>query len=402
MNYEVVKAQLAGLGIDFPEGSYTEKDLEEITKVALSLDQIPKELVNIPNAYDNPCFSPLCPPDPRFEDYEFRKMILRVKKSSGLDLYNNPLLSVKKLNIVIDLDWTMIYAFRTSMAYSEPQVELELKRLKVKYPSFKLEKRYIPSSQIYLIIVIRPNLHEFLSKLMRIGTLHVYTSAEEEYARIVMGIIDPTKRLFDNRLLAVGSRSTDSHTEKNLSLLRLEPENVLIIDDQIDVWRAEYRDLVIPSMRFTPLYKEDHEFQTSKSFAERVFTYVYEKGVRGFKDEKAMFIDDKGAQLEILFKVVNEVYEERFGSGYQESCGDIYQRICGNVFAGRRFSMNQVLGPEREAKVNTLTAIVKRLGGRVQEENPDFVIVESLQNSNNPNSKTINWLILRYFGMSSK
>lgn len=402
MNYEVVKAQLAGLGIDFPEGNYNAKELEEIMKVALSLDHIPKELMIIPNAYDNPCFSSICPPDPRFEDYEFRKMILRVKKSSGLDLYNNPLLSVKKLNIVIDLDWTMIYAFRTSMAYSEPQVELELKRLKVKYSAFKIEKRYIPSSQIYLIIVIRPNLHDFLSKLMRIATLHVYTSAEEEYARIVMSIIDPTKRLFDNRLLAVGSRSSDSHTEKNLSLLRLEPENVLIIDDQIDVWRAEYRDLVIPSMRFTPLYKEDHEFQTSKTFADRVFTYVYEKGVRGYKDEKVMFIDEKGAQLEILFKIVNEVYEERFGSGYQESCGNIYQNICRNVFNGKIFSMNQILGPEREAKVNTLTAIVKRLGGRVAEENPDIVIVESLQNSNNPNSKTINWLILRYFGMSSK
>lgn len=402
MNYELVKAQLAGLGIDFPEGNYSEKELEEIQKVALSLDQIPKELIIIPNAYDNPCFNPTVPPDPRFEDYEFRKMILRVKKNTGLDMYNNPVLSVKKLDIVIDLDWTMIYAFRTNMAYSEPQVELELKRLKVKYSNFKIEKRYIPSSQIYLIIVLRPNLYDFLSKLMKIATLYVYTSAEEEYARIVMSIVDPTKRLFDNRLLAVGSRNSDSHTEKNLAHLRLEQENVLIIDDQIDVWKAEYRDLVIPSMRFTPLYKEDHEFQTSKSFAERLHTYVYEKGIRGYKDEKVPFLDDKGIQLEILFKIASEVYEERFGSGYQESCAEIYQKMCRNVLAGKKFSLNQVLGPERECKVNTLTAIVKRLGGRVSEENPDIILVESLQNTSNPNSKTINWLILRYFGLSSK
>ena len=70
------------------------------------------------------------------------------------------------------------------MAYSEPQVELELKRLKVKFSHLKLEKKFIPSSQMYLIIAIRPGLLDFLSKLIRIATLYVYTSAEEEYARI--------------------------------------------------------------------------------------------------------------------------------------------------------------------------------------------------------------------------
>jgi hypothetical protein len=400
--YDEVKTQLAALGIDLPPGSYTEKELEDILKVALSLEKYPNEVVTIPNAYDNPCYSSVHPADPRFEDYEFRKMILRVKKQSGLDLYSNPILSVQKLNLVIDLDWTMIYAFRTSMAYSEPQVELELKRLKVKYSSLKLEKRYIPSSQIYLIIALRPNLHDFLSKLMRVGTLHIYTSAEEEYARIVLNIIDPTKRMFENRLFAVGSRNSDSHAEKNLNLMKLEPDNVLIIDDQIDVWKAEFRDLVIPSMRFTPLFKEDHEFQTSKGFAEKIFTYVYEKGIRSYRDEKIPFVDDKGTQLEAILKVVNEVYEERFGTAYEEQTGNIYQKICAACLGGKSFSLAQILQPDREAKVNTFIAVIKRLGGRITDENPDFILVENLQNSNNANSKTVNWLILKYFGLSSK
>ena len=400
--YEEVKNQLQALDIDLPPGNYSSKELDEILRVALSMDRYPKDLVSIPNAYDNPCYSSVHPPDPRFEDYEFRKLILRVKKQSGLDLYSNPVLAVTKLNLVIDLDWTMIYAFRTSMAYSEPQVELELKRLKVKYSALKLEKRYIPSSQIYLIIALRPGLHDFLSKLMRVATLHIYTSAEEEYARIVLNIIDPTKRMFDNRLLAVGSRTNDSHLEKNLSLMSLDPDNVLIIDDQIDVWKAEYRDLVIPSMRFTPLYKEDHEFQTSKSFAEKIFTYVYEKGVRSFRDEKVPFVDDKGTQLEAIFRVVNEVYEERFGSRYEEQTGSIYQKICAGCLGGKSFSLAQILQPDREAKVYTFAAVIKRLGGKVCEDSPDFVLVENLQNSNNANSKTVNWLIMKYFGLSSK
>lgn len=400
--YEEVKNQLQALDIDLPPGNYTAKELEEILRVALALDKYPKDQISIPNAYDNPCYSSIHPPDPRFEDYEFRKLILRVKKQSGLDLYSNPVLAVTKLNLVIDLDWTMIYAFRTSMAYSEPQVELELKRLKVKYSSLKLEKRYIPSSQIYLIIALRPGLHDFLSKLMRVATLHIYTSAEEEYARIVLNIIDPTKRMFDNRLLAVGSRSNDAHLEKNLSLMNLDPDNVLIIDDQIDVWKAEYRDLVIPSMRFTPLFKEDHEFQTSKGFAEKIFTYVYEKGVRSFRDEKVPFVDDKGIQLEAVFRIVNEVYEERFGARYEEQTGSIYQKICASCLGGKSFSLAQILQPDREAKVNTFAAVIKRLGGKVSEDCPDFVLVENLQNSNNANSKTVNWLIMKYFGLSSK
>jgi NLI interacting factor-like phosphatase len=401
MNYEEVKTVLSGLAIKLPEYDFTQKDLEEIMNIASCLPLYPDTPWKIPSLYDVPYASSIDSKDPRLLDYEFRKLILHVKKIGGLSRYSNPLLNVKKLNIVLDLDWTMIYAFRTSMAYSEPQVELELKRLRVKYSNLRLEKKYIPSSQMYLIIAIRPNLTDFLSELVRISVLHVYTSAEEEYARIVLSIIDPTKRLFENRVLAVGARNTDSHMEKSLDLLNIpEYDNILIIDDQIDVWRPEFRDFVIPSMRFIPLYKEDQEFQTSKSFADRIYTYVYEKSVKSYRDEKTLFVDDKGQQLEKLFKVVNEVYEERFGCCYGRSASSIYQRMCSQALSGKTISLVQIAGPERENKVNTLTAIVNRLGGNVSEENPDFSIVESLQTASVTNAKQVNWLILKYFGFS--
>ena len=85
-------------------------------------------------------------------------------------------------------------------------------------------------------------------------------------------MIDPTKRLFEGRIFAAGTRNPDVHLEKYLEFLGIEDlSNVLIIDDQIDVWKAEFRDFVVPSMRFTPLYREDQEFQTNKTFAERIF-----------------------------------------------------------------------------------------------------------------------------------
>ena len=43
---------------------------------------------------------------------------------------------------------------------------------------------------MYLIVATRPTLSDFLSKLVRIATLYVYTSAEEEYARIIISLID--------------------------------------------------------------------------------------------------------------------------------------------------------------------------------------------------------------------
>ena len=214
-------------------------------------------------------------------------------------------------------------------------------------------------------------------------------------------MIDPTKRLFEGRIFAVGTRNPDVHLEKNLGLLGIEDlSNVLIIDDQIDVWKAEYRDFVVPSMRFTPLYREDQEFQTNKTFAERIFTYVYEKSVKGYRDDKTPFIDDKGAQLECLFRIVNDVYEERFGCMYSQSASRIYQKFCKATLQGKTCSISQINGPDRENKVKTFSAILERLGGQVADENPDFTLVDSLQTSNNQNAKTINWLLFRYFGFS--
>lgn len=396
MDFLDVKARLKALNIDLPIGDYSSQDLESLVLLSLSLPKYPKNPLIIPSLYGNPFPHPSS--DPRLLNYEFRKLLLNSKKIGGLSSYSNSLLSVNKLNIIIDLDWTMIYAFRTSMAYSEPQVELELKRLKIKYSYLKLEKKYIPSSQMYLIIAIRPTLSDFLSKLVRIANLFVYTSAEEEYARIVISLIDPTKRLFEGRIFAAGARSVDIHLEKNLELLKLDDlDNVLIVDDQIDVWKVENRDFVIPSMRFTPLFKEDQEFQTSKSFADRIFTYVYEKNVKGYRDEKTPFIDEKGHQLENIFRVINEVYEERFGCLYSETAVKIYQKMLAGIFDGKTCSLGQILGPERENKLRTFTAVVERLGGKVVDENPDFVLVESMQNSTNANAKSVNWLLFKYF-----
>ena len=400
MNFLEIKDRLRAHSIDLPEADYTESELAEIIRISDSLPSYPISPLIIPSLYDNSVSA--ISTDPRLLDYEFRKLILHSKKIGGLSSHSNPLLSVKKLNIVLDLDWTMIYAFRTSMAYSEPQVELELKRLKVKYSYLKLEKKYIPSSQMYLIVATRPTLSDFLSKLVRIATLYVYTSAEEEYARIIISLIDPTKRLFEGRIFAAGARNTDIHMEKSLEFLKIDDlSNVLIIDDQIDVWKAEFRDFVVPSMRFAPLYKEDQEFQTSKTFAERIFTYVYEKSVKGYRDEKAPFIDEKGGQLECLFRVVNDVYEERFGCLYSLSAARIYQKACKVTLGGKSCSLSQISGPDRENKVKTFSAILERLGAQVADESPDFTLVDSLQNSNNQNAKAVNWLLFRYFGFSS-
>lgn len=155
-------------------------------------------------------------------------------------------------------------------------------------------------------------------------------------------------------------------------------------------------------MRFTPLFKEDHEFQTSKTFSEKIYNYVYEKNVKGFRDEKTPFIDDKGHQLEIIYRIVNEVYEERFGSFYSQPAFAIYQNMCRNVLLGKVFSLAQIIGPEREAKVNSFTAILNRLGACVRDDQFDYSLVDSIQNASNSNAKTVNWLLFKYFGYKTK
>lgn len=104
MNFESVKNRLKEYEIDLPEYSYSEKELEEILSIASSLPIYPRRPIILSSLYDSPIHFQSESSDPRLLNYEFRKLILGSKKIGALSSYSNSLLSVNKLNVVLDLD----------------------------------------------------------------------------------------------------------------------------------------------------------------------------------------------------------------------------------------------------------------------------------------------------------
>jgi RNA polymerase II subunit A-like phosphatase len=85
-------------------------------------------------------------------------------------------------------------------------------------------------------IKLRPGLEDFLQNVAELYELHIYTMGTRAYAQNIADIIDPTRKLFGDRILS--RDESGSLTAKNLQrLFPVDTKMVVIIDDRGDVWR---------------------------------------------------------------------------------------------------------------------------------------------------------------------
>ena len=88
----------------------------------------------------------------------------------------------------------------------------------------------------------RPGLSGFLQKMSEMFELHVYTAGTRTYANAICSCIDPTGKLFSERILS----RNESGSASTKSLKRLFPTDesmVVVIDDRWEVW-AHGKNLV--------------------------------------------------------------------------------------------------------------------------------------------------------------
>lgn len=159
----------------------------------------------------------------------------------------NRLLAAKRLSLVIDLDQTLLHATM------DPQVETWMADPLHPFHGFcddiyRIELPEVGGSQMYQSranqvyhVKLRPKVRQFLETATALFELHVYTMGSRAYARACCQILDPTGRLFHDRILSrddAGLKGADSVHKK--SLKRIFPHSskmVLVLDDRGDVWR---------------------------------------------------------------------------------------------------------------------------------------------------------------------
>lgn len=147
------------------------------------------------------------------------------------------LLASRRLSLVVDLDQTIIHATvdPTVGEWKEDKDNPNYEALKgVK--QFQLIDDGPGMRGCWYYIKLRPGLEEFLQNVAELYELHIYTMGTRAYAQNIADIIDPTRKLFGDRILS--RDESGSLTAKNLQrLFPVDTKMVVIIDDRGDVWR---------------------------------------------------------------------------------------------------------------------------------------------------------------------
>ncbi|XP_074276848.1 RNA polymerase II C-terminal domain phosphatase-like 4 [Silene latifolia] len=154
------------------------------------------------------------------------------------DQDSQAVLGQKKLNLILDLDNTLLHAKRTK------KLTLEDKR-RVRDDSCELHKVEDGSK----LVKLRPGVREFLKKASDMFELSIYTMGTRDYAHTMADLLalgsnqDDGGSVFWKKII---SREDCTHEgQKGLDIVLLDRRNVLIVDDKEDVWEESCRANVI-------------------------------------------------------------------------------------------------------------------------------------------------------------
>ncbi|KAI1432991.1 hypothetical protein GGR50DRAFT_688603 [Xylaria sp. CBS 124048] len=155
------------------------------------------------------------------------------------------LLKERKLSLVVDLDQTIIHACiePTIGEWQQDPTNPNYEAVKEVH-SFQLDDG--PRSWAggcWYYIKLRPGLMQFLERMADLFELHVYTMGTRAYALNIAKIVDPTQKLFGNRVISRDENG--SMTAKSLQrLFPVSTSMVVVIDDRADVWPHNRPNLI--------------------------------------------------------------------------------------------------------------------------------------------------------------
>ena len=155
------------------------------------------------------------------------------------------LLKDRKLSLVVDLDQTIIHAC-IEPTVGEWQADPTNPNHEAVKDVCKFQLDDGPrglASGCWYYIKMRPGLAEFLQKISEMFEMHIYTMGTRAYALNIAKIVDPTQKLFGNRIISRDENG--SMTAKTLQrLFPVSTSMVVVIDDRADVWPQNRPNLI--------------------------------------------------------------------------------------------------------------------------------------------------------------
>ena len=168
------------------------------------------------------------------------------------EIIDMPLSSViykgKKLEIIFDLDNTLIFSFIKSFSKEEIKYMIENnKEKKMYFFSFKSKNQFI-----YSAFIIREGVQEFINFTKQFCNFHIRTLAQKPYARKVVEILEKNFGIKFNKIIMRDGRIKYERNVKSIGEFgnkNINNNNTIIFDDSVLVWEKDLSN-VIPSKKF--------------------------------------------------------------------------------------------------------------------------------------------------------
>lgn len=163
--------------------------------------------------------------------------ITRAEAASVSSSTAKRLFEAKRLSLVLDLDHTLVHAtddLRANAVFHHSPPGSDLSSVSM----FNLAPHSESSgATARMYLKLRPNLHQFLTRVATRFELHIYTMGSRVYADRVAHLIDPDKRFFSGRITSREDFSEGRCNQKSIQrLFPCDDSMVLIVDDREDVW----------------------------------------------------------------------------------------------------------------------------------------------------------------------
>ena len=266
----------------------------------------------------------------------------------------------KKGILILDLDHTLFQVTLRQIAEEvqgletwsfETEMEHTGRLMEGKTYWFNLES--IPKA-VPFFLHLRPALYSFLGRVASMFELYAYTQGTSEYAKKILGGIDPSGEFFGTpfRLIA---RELDPETgrtiPKNLSRVFPNEEGlVLIIDDRDDVWdEGASENNLIKLTPFVFFPDKDREKLIESWFKPRVDDRI----VPHLRDD----------QLVHLERLLSEIHSELYFSNSQEPLANPSSVSLTAVLAGHRSRLFENVEFIKNHRVNNhILKLAKQFG----------------------------------------
>lgn len=372
----------AKLGISLEAEEISEDRLRKMRKLA---DEPPSRATDLVEIATDPPQERL--PDPRYSNRCYRRSFYDQWR-----LHRSPLLNVPPLEVVLDLDHTLVECILPPNAQRDAVLEYR-KKIEREQPTVRidlLETKAPDGRLVWMIFSVRPGAESLLRKLKKFANLTLFTKAQETYVKDILMKLQ-WHDLFDKVVC-------ESEVCKNISarLENLSRDRIVIVDDQLRTWVEDDQSLIVPVTRYMPLFSYDFNCSENRRHAERFLTYGFMKEIPDLKENseseaRKWFLDGfNPKQMESIVEILREVHKHMFID--RQSASSAFRYLLSRRLYGKKFSVS--LSPENPDKDALLKRLIEQMGGRIAPPGTGVTVISTEERGE---ARTVRELIDEFF-----